>query len=117
MISEDLKQQAIRYQKSRSFSLNQDLKEELVVWLKAYKGMTLNKGCGTCIRNAMNDLIYWMQTEKAQEIRPAKIQFIGVKQYNYQSMSYNDLKALAQERGLKMGQAPKKADLIKALES
>jgi hypothetical protein len=30
-------------------------------------------------------------------------------------MSYNDLKALAQERGLKMGRAPKKDDLIKAL--
>lgn len=117
MISEDLKAQAIRYQKTRSFGLNQILKEELAVWLKAYKGTTLNKGCGTCVRNAMNDLVYALQQEKAQELKPAKIQFIGVKQYNYQSMSYNDLKALAQERGLKMGQAPKKAELIKALES
>lgn len=117
MISDDLYTQAMRYQKSRSFALNGNLQQELATWYKATKGTDLNKRCGTCIRNAMNDLLRWIQEEKNQEIKPAKIQFIGVKQYNYDTMSYNDLKALAQERGLKMGQAPKKADLIKALES
>lgn len=117
MISEELKQQALRYQKSRSFALNQQLKEDLSIWYKIHRDAVLNKNCGTCIRNAMNDLLRWLQEEKNEEIKPAKIQFIGVKQYNYQTMKYNDLKALAQERGLDMGQAPKKVDLIKALES
>jgi len=115
MISEELNIQAMRFQKSRSFALNGNLQQELATWYKAIKGTDLNSRCGTCIRNAMHDLLRWLQEEKNQEVKPAKIQFIGVKQYNYDSMSYNDLKALAQERGLKMGRAPKKDDLIKAL--
>ena len=116
MISEELLTQVQRYQRSRSFALNEMMKEELAVWYKLQKQATLNKKCGTCIRNAMNDLVKWYQEDKAQEVKPAKIQFIGVKQERpLDKMSYNDLKALAQERGLKMGQAPKKAELIKAL--
>lgn len=115
MISEDLKQQAIRYQKSRSFALNNMLKKELSSWLLSYKGTVLNEKCGTCVRNAMNDLVYAMQEEKAQEIKPAKIQFIGVKQYDFESMSYNDLKKEAKSRGIKMDQAPTKENLITAL--
>jgi len=117
MISEGLEIQAMRFQKSRSFALNENLKEDLAIWYRIQKGVELNKKCGTCIRNAMNDLLRYMQEERNREVKPAKIQFIGVKQYNYQEMKYNDLKALAQERGLDMGQAPKKVDLIKALES
>jgi hypothetical protein len=38
MISEELMSQVQRYMKTRSFALNENLKEELAVWLKAYKG-------------------------------------------------------------------------------
>lgn len=117
MISDELMSQVQRYMRSRSFALNENLKEELAVWLKAYKGIILNKKCGTCIRNAMRDLAAHIQQNLNTEIKPAKITFIGTKQYNYDTMSYNDMKALAKDRGLNLGAAPKKADLLNALKS
>jgi hypothetical protein len=117
MISEELMSQVQRYMKTRSFALNENLKEELAVWLKAYKGIILNKKCGTCLRNGMRDVSAHMQQNLNTEIKPAKITFIGTKQYNYDTMSYNDMKALAKDRGLNLGAAPKKADLLNALKS
>jgi hypothetical protein len=117
MISNELQQQAERYTRSRSFALQGNLKDELATWYKINKNLVLNKNCGTCLRNAMRDLCSWLQSEKNQEVKPAKIQFIGVKEYNFDTMSYNDLKALAQNRGLAMGRAPKKTELIEALKS
>lgn len=115
MISEELRNQALRYQRSRSFALNSILKDELSIWLMSYKGTSLNKGCGTCIRNAMNDLLRWLQEEKNEESKPAKIHFVGIKQHNYESMTYNELKKEAKSRGIKMNQAPTKEKLIEAL--
>lgn len=117
MISDELMSQVQRYMKSRSFALNDELKEELSIWLKINKNVVLNKRCGTCLRNAMRDLSSHIQSNINTEIKPARIQFIGTKQYNYESMSYNDMKALAKDRGLNLGAAPKKDDLIKALKS
>ena len=117
MISEELMSQVQRYMKTRSFALNENLKEELAIWLKAYKGIILNKKCGTCLRNAMRDLCGHVQQNLNTEIKPAKITFIGTKQYNYDTMSYNDMKALAKDRGLNLGASPKKADLLNALKS
>jgi hypothetical protein len=107
MISNELMSQTQRFMKTRSFALNEELKEDIV----------LNKRCGTCLRNAMRDLAAHIQSNINTEIKPAKIQFIGTKQYNYESMSYNDMKALAKDRGLNLGAAPKKADLLNALKS
>jgi hypothetical protein len=117
MISNELMSQVQRFMKTRSFALNEELKEELAIWLKLNKGIVLNKRCGTCVRNAMRDLAAHVQENINAEIKPAKIQFIGTKQYNYESMSYNDMKALAKDRGLNLGAAPKKADLLNALKS
>lgn len=116
MISEELMSQVMRYSKMRSFSLNENLKNELSKWYVEFRGTALNSKCGTCVRNAMRDLCREVEVIKSQEaIKPAKIQFIGVKQYNYDRMSYNEMKALAKDRGLILGAAPKKADLLKAL--
>ena len=117
MISEELKTQAERYQRSRSFALNDRLKADLSVWYTQHKAAKLNTGCSTCIRNAMRDLCHYIQDLKANEEKPAKIQFIGVKQYNYDALSYNQLKAAAKEKGLDLGQAPKKSELLIALKS
>ena len=117
MISDELMSQAQRYMKTRSFALNEPIKEELAVWYKINKSAVLNKKCGTCLRNAMRDLCAHIQENLNTEIKPAKITFIGTKQYNYDTMSYNDMKALAKDRGLNLGAAPKKADLLNALKS
>ena len=83
MISDELKTQVQRFQRTRSFALNENLKEELADWFRLTRQATLNVRCGTCLRNAMNDLAKSIQEESNKEIKPAKIQFIGVKQYNY----------------------------------
>lgn len=115
MISEELNIQVQRFQRSRSFALNENLKDELADWYKSVKGSTLNVRCGTCLRNAMNALATHMQEESNKVAKPAKIQFIGVKQYNYDAMSYNELKREAKKKGIKMEQAPTKQELLEAL--
>jgi hypothetical protein len=115
MISDELKTQVQRFQRTRSFALNENLKEELADWFRLTRKTTLNVRCGTCLRNAMNDLAKSIQEESNKEIKPAKIQFIGVKQYNYDGMSYNELKREAKKKGIKMEQAPTKQELLEAL--
>jgi hypothetical protein len=117
MISEELMSQVQRYMKTRSFALTEPMKEELAYMVQGEQVYCLNKKCGTCLRNAMRDLCGHVQQNLNTEIKPAKITFIGTKQYNYDTMSYNDMKALAKDRGLNLGAAPKKADLLNALKS
>ena len=78
-ISEDLKQQVERYERTRSFNLNNVLKFELAAWYRDTQGKTLNISCGTCIRNAMRDIVSAMHTKPKQ---PAiiKIPFKGIVQ-------------------------------------
>jgi hypothetical protein len=43
--------------------MDSQLKNELALILFQIKGTRLNKSCGTCIRNAMQDLINFIQNE------------------------------------------------------
>jgi len=109
-ISNELQTQVDRYVKTRSFALDAPLKRELAQWYKYAGYGTLNIGCGTCIRNAMQKLSNHYQTDMAP--KSPKIHFIGIKQ---EPMTFNQLKAEAKRRGIKMPNTSTKEDLIKAL--
>ena len=76
-VSEELKEQADRFSKTRSFSLNAPLKRELSDWYKATGHGKLNAGCSTCIRNAMGKLL--TSINEGDQLKP-RIHFIGIKQ-------------------------------------
>ena len=109
-ISDELQSQVDRYILTRSFALDAPLKRELADWYKWAGFGTLNIGCGTCIRNAMQKLSNHYQTDMAP--KSPKIHFIGIKQ---EPMTFNQLKAEAKRRGIKMPNTSTKEDLIKAL--
>lgn len=101
-ISEELSQQAERYERTRSFNLSNILKVELAAWYKDTQGKILNIGCGTCTRNAMRDLV----AARNQSIQPAirRVPFKGIVQPKpkaIEEMSYKELRAMAKEKGIK----------------
>jgi hypothetical protein len=112
-ISNELQTQVDRYVKTRSFALDAPLKRELAQWYKYAGYGTLNIGCGTCIRNAMQKLSNHYLTEMAP--KSPKIHFIGIKQESITSMTFNQLKAEAKRRGINMPNTSTKQDLIQAL--
>lgn len=73
ILSKELQAQVNRFQRTRSCSLNSELKNELAGHLFQIKGIRLNKSCGTCIRNAMQDVINFIQNEVRIE------RFIGIR--------------------------------------
>lgn len=107
-ISEQLRGQVERFNRTRSFALDNPAKKELAAWNKAAGFGTLNIGCSTCIRNAMQKL------SNEVTLTP-KISFIGVKQKSITEMTFNELKAEAKKRGLNLPSTSKKVDIIKAL--
>ena len=109
-ISDELQSQVDRYILTRSFALDAPIKRELADWYKWAGFGTLNIGCGTCIRNAMQKLSNHYLTDMAP--KSPKIHFIGIKQ---EPMTFNQLKAEAKRRGIKMPNTSTKDDLIKAL--
>jgi hypothetical protein len=101
-ISEDLKQQVERYERTRSFNLNNVLKFELAAWYRDTQGKTLNISCGTCIRNAMRDLVAAGNQSTQPAIR--RVPFKGIveeKPKNIAEMTYKELRAMAKEQGIK----------------
>ena len=63
ILSTELNAQVSRFKKTRSCSLTSELKNELAIILFEIKGIRLNKSCGTCVRNAMQDVINFIQNE------------------------------------------------------
>ena len=63
VLSNELQSQVTRFSKTRSCSMDSQLKNELALLLFQIKGTRLNKSCGTCIRNAMQDLINFIQND------------------------------------------------------
>lgn len=99
-ISVELKAQLDRFSRTRSFNINHKLKQELADWYQTTLKKTLNIKCGTCIRNAMNDLLgHSIGSDPAIKAKP-QITFIGVKQKQLDDMTYRELKDLAKARGI-----------------
>jgi hypothetical protein len=76
-VSDELLDQADRFSKTRSFSLDSTLKKELAQWYKAAGHGKLNLGCATCVRNAMGKLL--KSINDGEQLKP-RIHFIGIKQ-------------------------------------
>lgn len=76
-ISNELKEQAERFSKTRSFALTSETKKELGAWYKESGFGKLNVGCSTCVRNAMGKLV--QSISQGEHIMP-RIHFIGTKQ-------------------------------------
>jgi hypothetical protein len=72
-LSKELQAQMDRFKKTRSCSLGSELKNELAILLFDIKGTRLNKSCGTCIRNAMQDVLNFI----SHEVRI--VPFIGIR--------------------------------------
>ena len=73
ILSPELNAQMERFSKTRSCSLGSELKNELALVLFETNGKRLNKSCGTCIRNAMQDVLNFISHEVRLE------SFIGVR--------------------------------------
>ncbi len=63
ILSKELNAQLERFSRTRSCSLGSELKNELALVLFETNGKRLNKSCGTCIRNAMQDVLNFMARE------------------------------------------------------
>jgi hypothetical protein len=72
-LSNELQSQLTRFSKTRSCSLESQLKNELALILFQINGKRLNKSCGTCVRNAMQDVLNFISHEVRLE------SFIGVR--------------------------------------
>ena len=88
-VSNSLLYQANQFSRTRSFSLNMELKNELAKIYHELGHGVLNKNCGTCVRIAMDRLNYeLMRGElpalcqnidvKPKDVKP-RIHFIGKK--------------------------------------
>ena len=114
--SNELLYQANQYSRTRSFSLNMQLKNELA---KIYHDLghgVLNKNCGTCVRVAMDRL----NAELAKQGLPRLMQpvhFTGIKMdvFNPEKMKYQQLRKFVKNKGIKTEKNPTFDDLIKSL--
>jgi len=92
-ISKELKSQIERYNKTRSFSLGQELLSELDELYQAQTEKKLNKRCGTCVRDAMRRI-------SSIQLEPQKkVEFLGVKQPSYEEMTFKEVKDIARAKG------------------
>jgi hypothetical protein len=114
--SDELIYQAEQFSKTRSFSLNMQLKNELgKIYYDLGHGV-LNKNCSTCVRIAMDRL----NAELAKQGLPRLIQpvhFVGKKMdvFNPEKMKYQDLRKFVKKKGIKTEKNPTFDELIKKL--
>lgn len=120
ILSKELQAQVDRFGRTRSCSLSSDLKNELAIILFEIKGIRLNKSCGTCIRNAMQDVINFTKNEielehfigirheRANAVKPEEVTDEELEKEKKQSeelmqklnkMSYKELKEYAGVKG------------------
>lgn len=108
-VSDRLKSQMTRLQKTGAFSIGVNEKKELQAHLQVIGARRLdNLSCGVCVRNAMYDLINYLH--KADD-KP-KLQFKGVKEP--EELSYKELRATVKARGL-LKKHMTKEEMINAL--
>jgi hypothetical protein len=111
-VSDGLLYQANNFSRTRSFSLNMELKNELA---KIYHDLghgVLNKNCGTCVRIAMDRLNYELLRgelpalcQKTNDVKPT-LHFIGVKQ-----KTFNELRTEAKDKGFKATRTTTREDI------
>lgn len=102
ILSKELNEQLERFRKTRSFRLDAPLKRDLKSVILTIKGYTLNTECGTCCRNAMRDLDYYMSHQAEVPVLQVKsnVTFVGIKQWPLEEISFKDIKAIAKEKGI-----------------
>jgi len=100
-VSNGLLYQANQFSRTRSFSLNMELKNELAKIYHELGHGVLNKNCGTCVRIAMDRLNHELLRGDLPalcqniDVKPT-VHFIGVKQ-----KTFNELRSEAKEKGFK----------------
>ena len=114
--SDDLIYQAEQFAKTRSFSLNMQLKNELgKIYYELGHGV-LNKNCSTCVRIAMDRFNYELLRGDIPalcqkiDVKPTNqkptLHFIGVKQ-----KTFNELRSEAKEKGFKATRTTTREDI------
>lgn len=115
-VSDGLLYQANQFSRTRSFSLNMELKNELAKIILDLGHGVLNKNCGTCVRIAMDRLNYELLRGdlpalcknidvKPNDVKPT-LHFIGVKQ-----KTFNELRAEAKDKGFKATRTTTREDI------
>lgn len=114
--SNDLLYQANQFSKTRSFSLDMQLKNELAKIYHELGHGVLNKNCSTCVRIAMDRLNHELLRGdlpalcknidvKPNDVKPT-LHFIGVKQ-----KTFNELRAEAKDKGFKSTRTTTREDI------
>ena len=122
-VSDGLLYQANQFSRTRSFSLNMELKNELAKIYHELGHGVLNKNCGTCVRIAMDRLNYELLRgdlpaliQKPNDVKPT-VHFVGIKMeaFNPEKMKYQELRKFVKNKGIKTEKNPTFDELIKAL--
>lgn len=126
-VSDSLLYQANQFSRTRSFSLNMELKNELAKIIHELGHGVLNKNCGTCVRIAMDrlnhellrgDLPALVQNidVKTKDVK-SPLHFVGIKMeaFNPEKMKYQELRKFVKNKGIKTEKNPTFDELIKAL--
>ena len=115
-VSDGLLYQANQFSRTRSFSLNMELKNELAKIFHDLGHGVLNKNCGTCVRIAMDRLNHELLRGdlpklcqnidvKSTNEKPT-LHFIGVKQ-----KTFNEMRTEAKEKGFKATRTTTREDI------
>ena len=122
-VSDSLLYQANQFSRTRSFSLNMELKNELAKIYHELGHGVLNKNCGTCVRIAMDRLNYELLRgdlpaliQKPNDVK-SPLHFVGIKMeaFNPEKMKYQELRKFVKNKGIKTEKNPTFDELIKAL--
>jgi hypothetical protein len=122
-VSEGLLYQANQFSKTRSFSLNMELKNELAKIFHDLGHGVLNKNCATCVRIAMDRLNHELLRgdlpaliQKPKDVK-SPLHFVGIKMeaFNPEKMKYQELRKFVKNKGIKTEKNPTFDELIKAL--
>lgn len=121
-VSNSLLYQANQFSRTRSFSLNMELKNELAKIFHELGHGVLNKNCGTCVRIAMDRLNHELLRGELPalcqniDVKPT-LHFVGIKMeaFNPEKMKYQQLRKFVKNKGIKTEKNPTFDELIKAL--
>lgn len=110
-VSKEIIDQAYRLASIGAAKLNYAQKVELSKHLETVEGSRPydNLSCDTCLRDALYQLHAICERNKKEPVlfkKPPTL-FKGVKEYNYESMKYSELKKLCKEKGIKAGRVSK----------